>query len=260
DFADIRIENLLKKKNVGNVKIHALLVALDNAIKESSSQDRVQDQSPNIVDSEQRGFWSQTPASVPQYLQGFLVDFEQSALGIKSTQPLIQLWKALPSLFQPQEFLVLWLVQEHGNEQLVQQQLSLSCDDYDACRNEAQKKLAHYCREHLLPLVTLWSEQLKGPGIQESLLIAPQMCRGSLEERQQLLGRMVLASLGAVHPRYREHIFQKHWTFDAEALSFAIESVLEGCNEKEDIKQKKLEVLLPQFSADELLILFNDEK
>ncbi len=256
DFAEIQIEHLLKKKNVGNVKIHALLMALDRVFEGSPEQQELQVDSPLKRVTQADPVWKNFSPSIPQSLRGFLADFEQSALAFgESDRPIVKLWKALPSLLAPQEFLALWLAQEHGSQELVQEQLSLNAQEYETLCRQANEKLCDYLEEHLAFQRKTWEEQLRGPGASESSLLLPYLVHGEQQELQRLLGRVTLFAIGARHPSFREHEFKKHWTFAPDALSFAVESILDG---EGQIERKKLEVLLPQFCADELLQLIKD--
>ncbi|MDC0357875.1 hypothetical protein OAO01_03595 [Oligoflexia bacterium] len=265
ELSEMKVDALLKKRSFGDKKIYALLKAVDaclvqadieggaKGIVEGASGVEAGAEAPAPIPT--ADYWEPVTWVLPSYLKSLISTFEhQHSLCVRLSSPLARVMHAIPSTLRQEEFLVLWLAEEHAPE-LVSEMLGLNLDETTATMVIARERMVLLMQAHGQPLVDSWDTLLTAAGVPEGKLLKPFMDLEIDANLQCVIGRWMLVAMGAMRPEAYGHPFPGYWTKIEKGLKITIDSVLGVLPVSDDRLRTELSALLPLFNLDELLVI-----
>ncbi|MCI5064335.1 hypothetical protein MRY87_01270 [bacterium] len=266
ELLKISVDNLLKKRSVGNSKIVGLLEAFDRLFQEE--KDGGENEAaraplpflPQLVSDAPPATWQPLGAEASSTAQVIIAQWEQvrgelirggQGSGLLRT---VLLQSADGALTQ-EECVALWCLAD-GSASLASSLLGKDEGEISELQTSASSKLLAALEEHCAVDLQWVRGAISGLGAsEESLLFS--LSEEHLNERlAPAVLRMVLVAVGAEHPLLNGREFGGYWTQKPNGL----EALLKKVRAAETVEEQKefLETLAPQFPTEVLLEYVSD--
>ncbi|MCB0328816.1 MAG: hypothetical protein KDD70_04110 [Bdellovibrionales bacterium] len=274
EVLEISVDHLLKKRSVGNSKIHCLVKAFDSLLE--SHLETAEKVTPNVGhDSYRVGEgvgeritlarpvkapkWrpseytaSATARALVAQWEGIRRDLYQSEDHSRSPNILSVFVTVVPELLTEEQFLSLWFTAERKPD-LAEAITGMEGKDLEACKVEASRLLLKHLEERCSSDVNWIRKSAEGLGAPEEALFYPYQSPALTEGLRILALRIVMRVLGATHPRVGEEEMAGFWTFRPEGLAQLLSKVLNAGSVEE--QTELLQTLAPQFPTEVVLSL-----
>lgn len=264
ELLEISVGNLLRKRSFGNLKVHGIVAAINNAILmqenrslEDGSVRKAQNQTVSSIVAPP--VWEKLPSSYSSLLTTFIDELEDERQKVYNEQQRITniFCRLIDSLTQ-EEFLSLWFEGE--------QKSASFCDLAGIKKKEGAKilkaaslKVSKLLNEEFSEVYGWFQMVLESPAVHESVLITPFFSPKFDNSKCVGMIRMICVSLGAVSleshkPEELEGVsLEECWSLNNDRLLEIVRHIsLESSAKK---RKKLLSHLLPNVNSDKMVKL-----
>ena len=271
-LVEMRADYLLKKNSFFGKKVSAFIRAVERAaasgatsVTSKAGGEQWQDVTGRTwQDESSEGKhllqWVGAAGAVSSMSRASLSFFaSQLSLVAGSKNVLARVALGLTHLLQPQDFLLLWLLEDFplGNVSPFLKGQSIKSPEHVSFLRAAIRRMLI---EDFSNVTNNWEALLGGPGVPTFLLVDPYLDSAWDRDLQEVVVALCVRSLGAVHPQLGGHSFLRIWTMDQINFETAIQAVEFLKKGDAHSLERQVKSLLPHFDASDIIARLDEKK